>query len=145
VLRHGTQGIFYARGDVLCVSIHADPAAFYPFFWGHAQERGRDAGLGANLNLPLPRGTGTHDWLRALATGLERVALFGADRLVVALGLDAHKDDPFKGLAVTTEGFSSMGAWIKGAGLPTVFVQEGGYLSDALSRNLSAVLTGFRA
>ncbi len=55
---NGTQGIFYARADVLTVSLHADPARFYPFFWGHADERGEGAGLGANLNLPLPRKSG---------------------------------------------------------------------------------------
>ncbi|RUY38896.1 histone deacetylase family protein, partial [Mesorhizobium sp. M7A.F.Ca.CA.002.07.1.1] len=36
---NGTQGIFYARPDVLTVSLHADPVRFYPFFWGHADER----------------------------------------------------------------------------------------------------------
>ena len=56
---NGTQGMFYHRGDVLTVSIHADPERFYPFFWGHAQERGEADGIGANLNLPLPRGPGT--------------------------------------------------------------------------------------
>ena len=55
---NGTQGIFYARPDVLTVSLHADPARFYPFFWGHADERGEGAGLGYNLNLPLPRKSG---------------------------------------------------------------------------------------
>ena len=51
---NGTQGIFYARGDVLTVSLHADPERFYPFFWGYASERGEGPGLGSNLNLPLP-------------------------------------------------------------------------------------------
>ena len=41
---NGTQSIFYERGDVLTVSIHADPVRFYPFFWGHASERGTGAG-----------------------------------------------------------------------------------------------------
>ncbi|WP_292378553.1 histone deacetylase family protein, partial [Mesorhizobium sp.] len=52
---NGTQGIFYARSDVLTVSLHADPVRFYPFFWGHADERGEGPGLGYNFNLPLPR------------------------------------------------------------------------------------------
>ncbi|WP_292140260.1 histone deacetylase family protein, partial [Mesorhizobium sp.] len=55
---NGTQGIFYARPDVLTVSLHADPVRFYPFFWGYADERGEGAGLGYNLNLPLPRKSG---------------------------------------------------------------------------------------
>ena len=71
---NGTQGIFYHRRDVLTVSIHADPARFYPFFWGHAEERGVGEGLGYNLNLPLPRGTGDADYLAALETALSRIA-----------------------------------------------------------------------
>lgn len=141
---NGTQGIFYARADVLTVSIHADPARFYPFFQGHAQERGEAAGRGANLNLPLARGTGDADYLAALATALGRIAAFGADALVVALGLDAHVDDPFKGLAVTTQGFARIAAAIAGAGLPVLCVQEGGYVSDALGANLSAFLSGLQ-
>ena len=65
---NGTQGIFYERGDVLTVSIHADPASFYPFVWGYAHERGAGAGLGANLNIPLPIGTGDEGYLQALGT-----------------------------------------------------------------------------
>jgi acetoin utilization deacetylase AcuC-like enzyme len=141
---NGTQGIFYRRSDVLTVSIHADPARFYPFFWGHAQERGEDEGLGCNLNLPLERGTDDEHYLAALDTAFERISAFGADALVVALGLDAHVDDPFRGLAVTTPGFARIGAAIAGLGLPTLFVQEGGYLSDALGDNLTHVLQGFQ-
>lgn len=56
---NGTQGIFYARPDVLTVSIHADPVRFYPFFWGHADERGEGPGLGYNLNLTCPANPAT--------------------------------------------------------------------------------------
>ncbi len=63
--------------------------------------------------------------------------------LVVALGLDAFEHDPLAGLAVTTGGFRRIGAAIARLGLPTVFVQEGGYLSDSLGANLAAVLGGF--
>lgn len=38
---NGTQDIFYARGDVWTGSLHADPADFYPFFWGGADETDR--------------------------------------------------------------------------------------------------------
>jgi len=139
---NGTQGMFHARGDVLTVSIHADPARFYPFFWGYAQERGTGAGRGANLNLPLPRGTGDAEYLETLDRALTRIADFGADVIVVALGLDAHVDDPFKGLAVTTDGFTRIAAAIAGAGRPVLCVQEGGYVSDALGDNLTAFLGG---
>ncbi|AVO36901.1 histone deacetylase family protein [Pukyongiella litopenaei] len=141
---NGTQGMFYDRDDVLTVSVHADPARFYPFFWGHAQERGAGRGLGCNLNLPLPRGTGDADYLATLATALARVRSFGTDALVVALGLDASVDDPFQGLAVTQDGFARIGAALAATGLPVLFVQEGGYLSDTLGANLTRTLTGFQ-
>ena len=138
---NGTQGIFYARGDVLTVSIHADPARFYPFFWGHAHERGDGAGLGANLNLPLPRGTGDDAYLETLEAALARIARFGTDVIVVALGLDAAVDDPFRGLAITPDGFARIAARIRALGVPILWVQEGGYLSDSLGMNLTRVLS----
>jgi acetoin utilization deacetylase AcuC-like enzyme len=141
---NGTQGIFYERGDVLTVSIHADPERYYPFFWGYAQERGAGPGLGANLNLPIPRGSGDEDFLGALKSGLERVEAFGADVLIVALGLDAFEGDPFGGLAITTPGFARIGAACASLGLPSVIVQEGGYLCPELGDNLTHFLRGFK-
>ncbi len=140
---NGTQGIFYDRDDVLTVSIHADPARFYPFFWGHAEERGTGRGLGYNLNLPLARGTGDDAYLKVLDRALERVVNFGAEAVVIALGLDAYEGDPFQGFAITTPGFARIGAAIAGLGIPALFVQEGGYLCAELGLNLTAVLTGF--
>jgi acetoin utilization deacetylase AcuC-like enzyme len=137
---NGTQGIFYHRKDVLTVSIHADPERFYPFFWGQAHERGTGEGLGYNLNLPLARGTPDDAYLTTLDVALRRIRSFGADVVVVALGLDAFVGDPFKGLAVTTTGFGRIGAAIAALGLPCLFVQEGGYLCDELSENLCSFL-----
>jgi acetoin utilization deacetylase AcuC-like enzyme len=140
---NGTQGIFYARGDVLTVSLHADPIRFYPFFWGHADERGEGPGLGCNLNLPLARKTGDAAFLEALEVAFRRIRAFAPEALVVALGLDAFEGDPFGGLSVSTPGFARIGEAIAGLALPTAVVQEGGYLCDELGDNLTAFLTGF--
>jgi len=140
---NGTQGIFYARSDVLTVSIHADPIGFYPFYWGHSGERGEGPGLGYNFNLPLPRKSGDETFLEALDSGMRRIRAFVPDALVVALGLDAFEGDPFGELSVTTAGFRRIGEAISRLGLPSVIVQEGGYLCDALGDNLAAFLTGF--
>lgn len=140
---NGTQGIFYHRRDVLTVSIHADPIRFYPFFWGHAEERGAGDGLGYNLNLPLPRGTDDAGYLEALDTALARTRAFGADVIVVALGLDAHENDPFKGFRVTTPGFAHIAERIAGLGLPALIVQEGGYLQPDLGANITSFIKGF--
>ena len=140
---NGTQDIFYARPDVLTVSVHADPVRFYPFFWGHADERGEGPGLGYNLNLPLPRKSGDDEFMATLDAAFKRIHAYAPDALVVALGLDAFEGDPFGGLSVTTPGFARMAEAIAKLGLPTVIVQEGGYLCDALSDNLTSFLIGF--
>ena len=44
---------------------------------------------------------------------------------------------------MTQGGFAQIGAAIASAGLPTLFVQEGGYLSDSLGANLTRALSGF--
>jgi len=142
---NGTQDIFYNRNDVFTVSLHADPSRFYPFFWGHANERGSGQGLGYNLNIPLPRGTGDKDYLEELDRALSRIEAYAPGALVVALGLDAHEADPFQGLAITTAGFGKIAARIAALELPTLLVQEGGYLSDDLGANLESFLDGFRS
>jgi acetoin utilization deacetylase AcuC-like enzyme len=137
---NGTQGIFYDRPDVLTVSLHAHPERFYPFFWGYPDEHGAGRGEGTNLNLAMARGTADPGFQRHLDTALQTIADWGADALVLALGLDAFVGDPFAGLAVTTQGFAQIGRMIHGAGLPTLIVQEGGYLCPELGDNLAAVL-----
>jgi acetoin utilization deacetylase AcuC-like enzyme len=93
----------------------------------------------------LPLGTRDDGYLQALDVAAKAIKAFAPGALVVALGLDASEHDPLKGLAVTTDGFRRIGEAIARMGLPTVFVQEGGYLSDILGRNLTAALGGFEA
>jgi acetoin utilization deacetylase AcuC-like enzyme len=140
---NGTQSIFYQRADVLTVSLHADPVCFYPFFWGYSQERGAGPGMGCNWNFPLLRGTQDAEYLSTLQQALERIGTFCPDALVVALGLDAFEGDPLAYLAISTPGFGRIGAAIAAMKLPTVLVQEGGYLSQALGDNLKSFLDGF--
>ncbi len=139
---NGTQGIFYQCADVYTVSLHADPANFYPFHWGHNHERGAGAGEGYNRNFALARNTGDAAYLEALDAALQSIGVYAPDVLIVALGLDASEHDPLQGLSITTTGFEQIGTRIAAAGLPTVYVQEGGYLSDALTNNLEAFLRG---
>src|SRR5258708_4293656 len=142
---NGTQGIFYERSDVLTVSIHADPNFYYPYFWGHAHERGAGPGEGFNLNLPLPLGSPDAPWLAAGDTALARIVEFAPTALVIALGLDASESDPLQGLKVTGAGFHAMSEKISRLGLPTVLVQEGGYLSDDLGSNLVQFLSSCKS
>jgi len=140
---NGTQEIFYGRGDVLTISIHADPKQEFPFFLGHADEIGAGAGEGFHLNLPLRWGSGWNEYRPALETALARIRDFGADALVVSLGLDTFAEDPISKFKLRHDDYPEMGGMIAALRLPTLFVMEGGYAVEALGVNTVNVLTGF--
>ena len=140
---NGTQAIFYERSDVFFTSIHGDPRTEYPFFLGHADERGQGVGLGFNLNLPLSRGSDYARWSEALELALEAIAGYGAQALVVSLGVDTFAGDPISGFALQSQDYLRMGERIARAGLPTVLVFEGGYAVDAVGVNVANVLHAF--
>ena len=139
---NGTQDIFLERGDVLFVSIHADPATDYPFYWGHSDEKGIGEGEGATLNLPLPRGTGMEAFLPALDLALERIAGFAPELLLCSYGADTFVGDPISFFEIGTSDYRAIAARIASLGLPTVAVMEGGYAVDALGANVAAFLSG---
>lgn len=140
---NGTQAIFYERPDVFFASLHGDPRTEYPFFLGRADETGAGAGLGANLNLPLPRGTDFVRWSQALNVALAAIKRFGAQALVVSLGVDTFAGDPISGFALQSDDYLRMGERLAAVGLPTVLVFEGGYAVDAVGVNVVNVLQGF--
>ncbi len=138
---NGTQGIFWTRGDVFFASLHGDPNAYYPWYIGHADERGAGKGLGANLNIPFARGTGDEDWLAGLAHALAAIQRFGADALVISLGFDASEHEPLRFLSITADGFARAAASIGATRLPCAIIQEGGYNTDVLAPLLQRFLT----
>jgi len=142
---NGTQGIFYDRADVLFCSLHGDPSVFYPYYAGYGDERGAGAGEGFNLNLPLAQGMGDDAYLQAMDPALQAIKNFAPGYLLISLGLDAQENDPLGILSITTEGFGRMAAAIYALGLPTLIVQEGGYLCDEMPDNLLAFLSGFQS
>ena len=141
---NGTQDIFYDDPDVLFVSIHADPATDYPFFWGHGDERGEGAGQGKTLNLPLPRGTDTAEYGKALDLALGAVRDHQADFIVLSFGADTFEEDPISYFKLRRDDYGAIGERIASAGLPVLIVMEGGYAIDALGRNVTALLSGFK-
>lgn len=140
---NGTQEIFYARGDVYYASVHVDPAAgWFPHLVGHADERGEGDGEGCNRNAVVAPGGGDEPWLAALDGLLDDVGMFGADALVVSLGVDAAADDPESPLLITAAGYGAAGERLGVLGLPTVAVQEGGYHLPTLGPLVLATLAG---
>jgi acetoin utilization deacetylase AcuC-like enzyme len=140
---NGTQEIFYARPDVLVVNLHGDPMTEYPFFLGHADEKGTGAGEGFNHNYPLPFGTAWARWSAALEDGCGKVTAYAPDILVVSLGVDTFEKDPISQFKLTSEDYPKIGRRIAKLGLPTLFVMEGGYAVDEIGINAVGVLTGF--
>lgn len=140
---NGTQAIFYDRPDVFFASIHGDPRTEYPFFLGHADETGGGVGQGYNLNIPLARGTGFNVWFAALERSLQSVAAFGADALVVSLGMDTFAGDPISGFTLQSDDYLRVGERLAQAGLPTVLVFEGGYAVAEVGVNAVNVLQAF--
>ena len=110
---NGAQSIFWERDDVFTASVHIDPATgWFPHFLGGAAERGGGAGLGSNLNVPLPPGARDDEWLRAVAELVQAARSSGAEALVLALGVDAAGGDPESPLDVTVRGFREAGRLI---------------------------------
>ncbi len=140
---NGTQDIFYNRSDVLTISLHADPAAEYPYYWGYADETGAGDGLGFHHNFPLPAGMDDAGYLTTLDYALEIVTRFAPRYLVVSAGMDIYEKDSLGRLKITTDGIGAIGRRIAQLGLPTEVIMEGGYNTAALGDNVAAFLSAF--
>jgi acetoin utilization deacetylase AcuC-like enzyme len=139
----GTQAIFYARPDVFYGSVHTDPSAYYPHFAGYADELGVGAGVGFNLNFPLPQGSDDEAFIGANTSLAGEVQRLGCQALVLSAGWDAHKDDPLSKLNVTTGAFGKIGDIWGSMNLPTVIVQEGGYSLSASAEAAPVFMRAF--
>jgi len=139
----GTQNIFYARSEVLTVSIHADPQSDFPYYLGHADETGHGEGSGTNMNLPLVRGTSAAHWLAALETACIKLGMFAPEALVVSLGVGAQGGDASAGFALQGADWLRIGERIAWLGLPTAFVFEGGREQADIGIHTVNVLEGF--
>lgn len=140
---NGTQDIFYARDDVLFASLHGDPDYQFPYFWGYEDETGEGDGAGYNWNYPLPPGTAYDKWSQALSSAAARIKSFGAEALVISLGVDSYEDDPISSFKLKTPDYLKMGAACARLGLPSVFIMEGGYGVAEIGDNTANVLLGF--
>ena len=85
---NGTQDIFYDNPNVFYISTHQYP--FYPGT-GSENEKGQYNNI---LNIPLPSGTNSEEYLNALETVLKRLKDFDPDFILLSAGFDGHKHDP---------------------------------------------------
>jgi len=128
---NGTEAVFYDRADVLTISLHQERN--YPTDTGFIEDRGRDAGLGFNMNIPLPPGAGHVSYLDAM----ERIVLpaleqYRPDMIIIACGYDAGCFDPLARMLATVETFRALTRQVMEAADRLcegrlVMVHEGGY------------------
>jgi acetoin utilization deacetylase AcuC-like enzyme len=139
---NGTQQVFWRRGDVRYVSIHADPDRQYPYFLGRAGEIGEGPGRGENLNLPQPAGVSDGSYLAVLDRALEALTDVPGSIIVVSLGFDTFRDDPLGDFVLSASGYQEIGRRVAATGRRLVILQEGGYHLPSLGENARAWLRG---
>ena len=99
---NGTEQIFLDDPSVLTVSLHQD--GLYPPHTGAL-----DSGGTANVNVPLPAGTGDHGYAHAFERVVEPVVrAFEPDLLLIGAGQDASATDPLGRMSVTVPGFRAL-------------------------------------
>lgn len=148
---NGTQQGFYQDPSVLTVSLHMDHGA-----WGasHPQtggvdERGSGAGVGSNLNIPLPMGSGDLTYDLAFERFVTPVlTAFAPQLLIIANGLDASQFDPNGRQLLTMNGFNTLAQRARRFADEhcegrLLIVQEGGYNPAYSAFCLHAAAQGF--
>ena len=98
---------------------------------------------GVATPIPLPEDIDGERYRETLIKACERIRRFNPRFLVISLGLDTAKGDPTGSWSLLAKDFTLNGALLGELGLPTLVVQEGGYLQDDLGANLTSFLSGY--
>ena len=140
---NGTQDIFFNNENVLFISTHQYP--YYPGT-GSEQEKGKFNNI---LNIPLPAGTSSEEYLNAFERVLKKLEEFKPEFILISAGFDAHKDDPLAQFNLTTEDYHTITKRILEASKKfcngkIVSILEGGYdlkaLQDSTQRHVDALI-----
>ena len=99
---NGTQDIFYDNEKVLYISTHQYP--YYPGS-GTNDEKGKHNNI---LNIPLPAGTTSEEYLNAYEFVLKKIKEFKPEFILLSAGFDAHKNDPLAQLQLESKDFYSI-------------------------------------
>ncbi|HJT21336.1 MAG TPA: histone deacetylase [Nitrospira sp.] len=140
---NGTQHSFEDDPTVLFFSTHQFP--HYPGT-GRVAERGRGAGEGFTINVPMESGQGDEEYREVFRKALVPAAdRFQPDFVIVSAGFDAHRDDPLAGMGLTEEGYRDLTGIVvdiarRHAGGRFLSCLEGGYNLRALAASVDAHL-----
>ena len=131
---NGTQNIFYDNQKVLYISTHQYP--YYPGS-GSNSERGKYNNI---LNIPLPAGTNSREYLDAYEHVLRKIKEFKPEFLLFSAGFDAHKDDPLAQLQLNSKDYyeitkRTLNCIKNSCKGKVVSILEGGYDLNALKES----------
>ena len=141
---NGTQSIFYKTDKVLYISLHEDPTEFPRT--GFVHEVGEAAGLGFNVNVPLPFLTSDGVYLKAVhEIAAPIVSQYRPQFILVSAGFDAHHADPVGTLSLSALCYkkvfriiAELGA--RNASGRVVQVFEGGYDTRFVGKIVSSAI-----
>ncbi len=139
---NGTEAIFASSAEVLYASIHQWP--LYPGT-GAAEYAGEGEGKGYTVNLPVPPGAGSEEFLALVEHVVVPIGRRYAPGLIaISAGYDAHRDDPLASCMVETAAYAEMTAAVRALadelGVPVLVCLEGGYSPSALADSVVATL-----
>ncbi len=136
---NGTQHSFEDDPSVLFFSTHQFP--LYPGT-GEESERGRGAGEGFTINVPMEAGEGDEEYRAVFQKSLVPAAdAFKPEFVIISAGFDAHRDDPLASMGLTEEGYADLTGIVAGiakrhAGGRIFSSLEGGYHLTALAASV---------
>jgi acetoin utilization deacetylase AcuC-like enzyme len=139
---NGTEEIFSASERVLYVSIHQSP--LYPGT-GDADDVGTAAGEGFTVNLPVPPGSGSDDFLSLVQHVAVPLAREHRPELIgISAGYDAHRADPLAQCTLDAQAYADMAASVRETAAEldaaVLVCLEGGYDLDALAESVSVTI-----
>lgn len=117
---NGTEDILRGRPDCAFFSVHQFPA--YP---GTGESSHQNI-----FNHPVPPGAPRKEYRAALSTALDQVRRFRPTLVAVSAGFDAYSGDPLSDAALEEEDFAWLGQSVRGLGVPSFSLLEGGYSSQ---------------
>lgn len=138
---NGTQHTFEDDPSVLFFSTHQYP--HYPGT-GRASEKGKGAGEGFTINVPMEAGEGDEEYREIFRKCLVPAADdFKPDFVIVSAGFDAHRDDPLASMRLTEAGYADLTEVVAGiarrhAKGRILSSLEGGYDLSALAASVDA-------
>ncbi len=142
---NGTQHSFEDDPSVLFFSTHQFP--HYPGT-GRESERGRGAGEGFTINVPMEAGEGDEEYRNVFQKSLVPAADdFKPEFVIISAGFDAHKDDPLASMGLTEEGYADLTGIVVGiakrhAEGRILSSLEGGYNLTALAASVDRHIQG---